>query len=144
MSLQRWNPFEEMRRLEDDINRLFGEFAIPKDVKPSERRYSPLTDVHETDDALIIRANLPGIKKDELKIEATPEGVEIRAETKGEKEHRNGKVHFQERYAQKFARSIRFPVAVKPNEAKTTLEDGVLTITFPKAEKVKKVKLIPA
>ncbi|MFX0117523.1 MAG: Hsp20/alpha crystallin family protein [Candidatus Hodarchaeota archaeon] len=143
MSMQRWNPFEEMRRLEDEINRLFGEFSISKNLKPSEARYSPLTDLQETDNAFIIHANLPGIKKDELKIEATPEGVEIRAEAKGEKEQTNGKIHYKERYAQKYARSIRFPVAVKPQEGKTTLENGVLTITFPKAEKAKKVKLIP-
>ncbi|MFX0117648.1 MAG: Hsp20/alpha crystallin family protein [Candidatus Hodarchaeota archaeon] len=103
-----------MHCLENETNRLFVEFSTPKDLNPPNKRHSPLTDLQETEDTLIIHESLPGIKKEELTIEAAAEEVEIHAETKGERENARDKMHYKERYAQKYAPSIRFSVAVKP------------------------------
>ncbi len=144
MSLMIWNPFEEMQRLEEEVNRIFGKTRGKKGLALSDRVFSPLTDVKETEDEVIIETNLPGIKKEDLTIEATPECVEIRAESKKESEKKeNGKVVYKERYANKYVRRINFPTIVKPSESKTILEDGVLKIVFPKSEEAKPVKLIP-
>ena len=115
MSIMIWNPFQEMRRLEKEIDRTFRSFNGEK-LSLSDKIFSPLTDVKETDDEIIIETNLPGIKKDDLKIEATPDGVTIKAELNGKREHK---------------------------EDGTTLKDGVLTLHFPKSEEHKPVKLIP-
>ncbi|MFX0115254.1 MAG: Hsp20/alpha crystallin family protein, partial [Candidatus Hodarchaeota archaeon] len=108
MSMRIWNPFQEIRRLEDEINKAFGDFRGDVALAPSDRVFSPLTDVKETDDEIIIKMNLPGIKKDDLTIEATPEGVNIKAESKTEVEQKNEKVHCRERVARKYIRSIGF------------------------------------
>lgn len=146
MSIQRWNPFEELSRLEDEISKIFSTSRGEEDLVPSNRTYSPLTDVHETDNEFIVRSNLPGIKKKDLQVEATPEYLEIRVETKGEKEEKDEKkkkVLYKERYAQKYLRKIGFSTPVDPSKAKTTLKDGVLTVTLPKSEQAKAVKLLP-
>jgi HSP20 family protein len=149
MSLQRWNPFEELSRLEDEISKIFSTSRGEEDLVPSNRTYSPLTDVHETADDFIVRSNLPGVKKDDLEVEATPEYLEIRVETKGEKEKKEEtdkektKVLYRERYARKYMRKINFSTPIDPSKAKTTLKDGVLTIKLPKAEQAKAVKLLP-
>ncbi|MFW9914133.1 MAG: Hsp20/alpha crystallin family protein [Candidatus Thorarchaeota archaeon] len=143
MSMRIWNPFQEIRRLEDEISKAFGDFRGDMTVSPHDRLFSPLTDVKETEDEIIIEMNLPGIKKDDLTIEATPEGVNIKAESKTEMEHENEKVHCRERVARKYIRSVGFPTTVNPKDAKTVLQDGVLTINFPKSEQAKAVKLIP-
>ncbi len=143
MSIQRYNPFEELRRLEDEVTRIFSTSRGEESLVPSDRTFSPLTDVHETDDEFIVRSNIPGIKKDELEIEATPEHVEIKVESKGEKDVEKAKVLHKERYAQKYLRKIGFSNPVDPSKAKTTLKDGVLTIKFPKTEQANAIKLLP-
>jgi HSP20 family protein len=130
MSLQIWNPFRDFSEITS--------LSFPN------RIFSPLTDIRETDNEIIVETNLPGIKQEELKIKATPEGVIIRAEVNGKKEHKEkGKLIRKERYARRYVRRIGFPVPVKAEEAKTTLRDGVLTLSFPKEEKYKPVELIP-
>ncbi|MFW9991365.1 MAG: Hsp20/alpha crystallin family protein [Candidatus Odinarchaeota archaeon] len=146
MSLQRWNPFEELSRLEDEISKIFSTSRGEEDLVPANRTYSPLTDVHETADEFVVRSNIPGVKKEELEIEATPEYLEIRVESKREKEEKDdkkAKVLYKERYARKYLRKIGFSSPVDPNKAKTSLKDGVLTIRLPKAEQAKAVKLLP-
>lgn len=134
MSMMIWNP----------LDRLIEEFGSKRKGPLSNRTFLPLTDVKETDDEVIVETNLPGIAKEELKIEATPKGVTIKAEVNGgEEREEKGKIIYKERFARKYFRRIGFPVPVKTNEAKTVFKDGVLTLSFPKTEPYKPIKLIP-
>ncbi|MHA2233218.1 MAG: Hsp20/alpha crystallin family protein [Candidatus Hodarchaeales archaeon] len=134
MSMVIWNP----------LDRLIEEFGGKRKASLSNRTFLPLTDVKETEDEVIIETNLPGIAKEELKIEATPKGVTIKAEVNGKEERKEkGKIIYKERFARKYFRRIGFPVPVESSEAKTIFKDGVLTLHFPKTEQYKPIQLIP-
>lgn len=138
MSLDIWNPFRELIRFDDEFDNLLSTFWDGKLI------LSPLTDINETDKEIIIRSDLPGVKKDEIEVEATADHVVIKSDTKEEKEKKDddGKVLYKERRARQFFRKIAFNSPVDPNKAKTSLKDGVLTIRFPKVEQKKAVKLL--
>ncbi|MFW9992521.1 MAG: Hsp20/alpha crystallin family protein [Candidatus Odinarchaeota archaeon] len=138
MAIQIWRPFEELINFGDEFDRLFDIFGYGK------RIISPLTDISETDKEIIVRSDLPGVKKDEIVVEATADHVIIKSEFKEEKEKKNdsGKVLYKERHVREFFRKIAFSTPVDPNKAKTSLKDGILTIRFPKVEPEKAVKLL--
>jgi HSP20 family protein len=137
-----WDPITELRRLQNEISKTFKDSSTALVIEKGH--YAPLTDLYEMDDGYIIKANLPGITKDNLDIDATGEFVEFTASYEEETEEFKGETcRCKERFAQKYSRKIVFPILVDPSKAKVKLEDGVLTITIPKSEKAKAVKLLP-
>lgn len=142
MSIRIWDPFNELRRLQNEVNRVFSNTSAGRSM--DEGHYAPLTDLYETKDEFIIKANLPGINKDNLEIEASGEYLEFSASQEEEtEEFKDNNCRCKERYATKYSRKIAFPTLVDPSGAKVKLEDGVLTIKVAKSEKTKAVKLIP-
>jgi HSP20 family protein len=142
MTLRIWDPYNELRRLQNEVSRVFNKTSTGRTVEKGH--YAPLTDLYETNDEFIIKANLPGISKDNIDIEATGEYLEFSAsqEEKAE-EFKDENCRCKERFATKYSRKISFPTLIDPSKAAVKLEDGVLTITVPKSEKAKAVKLMP-
>jgi HSP20 family protein len=137
MSIKIWNPFQELARLENDINKAFE--------GSTSGFFSPLTDVKETNDDIIIHMNVPGMRPEDIKIEATGDYIEIKAEKsitddKSEKKNKWTARHI-ERRSEKYYRKMHFNVPVDPQNAKLTLTDGVLNIILPKSPEAKKVQL---
>ena len=92
-------------------------------------------DWKETPEAHVFKADLPGVKKEEVKVEVEEGRVlQIRGDRRVEKEEKNDKWHRVERSSGKFMRRFRLPENVKVNEVKAAMENGVLTVTVPKAE----------
>ncbi|MFX0136267.1 MAG: Hsp20/alpha crystallin family protein [Candidatus Hodarchaeota archaeon] len=143
MSIEKWNPFEELRKFEKEFGKIFKPFSSDAKLSPSEQLFTPLTDMQETEKEVIVKMNLPGFKKDEVTIKATSDSLEVKAEKKEEKEEKKGKMVYKERLAQNYYRKVHFPALVDPNTAKTTLNSGVLEITLPKSQKKKIVELKP-
>jgi HSP20 family protein len=144
MALVRWDPFREMTSLRKAMERLFDEsFVRPFEGWP-ERGELGLTiplDMSETDEAVVVRADLPGLKPDDVDISLmgnmlTPKG-EFHAEVEGER----GTVHFRERHYGKFERSVALPTGVDFDKSEATFANGVLTVTLPKTEKAKPKRL---
>lgn len=141
MSLRIWNPFQELERLEKDINRAF------EGSTPQSGFFSPLTDVKETNDSIIIDMNVPGMKAEDISIEATGDYIEIKAEkstseeTTDDNKDKEWTARHIERRSEKYFRKMHFNVPVDPNNAKLALKDGVLNIILPKTESAKKVQL---
>lgn len=104
----------------------------------------PSVDLSETDDALQIRVDVPGIKADEIHVEVTGNTIRIRGEHTEEKEEKGRMFHRVERRSGSFARALTLPAAVKEDKISAECKDGVLTITLPKAEvaKTKQVKVL--
>ena len=94
----------------------------------------PLTNVTEDKDNFYVRAELPGIKSDELDIQVTANGISISGERKIPEEGNNVKYHRREREAGKFSRSINLSGDVDVNKVDASLKNGILTVTIPKAE----------
>ena len=136
--LVRWDPFDDMRGLSRRMDHLFeGFFRGPHVLtwEPAELGFA--LDVLETDDALTVKAALPGVRPDEVDISVTGDILTIKGETKSEEETKNGNYHRRELRYGSFARSIPLPTRVNHEKAEAIFENGILTVTMPKAEEVK-------
>jgi HSP20 family protein len=157
MSLIKRNPSNEMTRwgfgfpissglqsLQRDMNRMFDEF-FRGDVLGDEsffaRDWTPAVDVVENNDNYILRAELPGMNKDDVKITLENNLLTIRGEKKNESEKKEGNYHRVERSYGSFERSFTIPGTIKADHIDAQYKEGVLTLTLPKAEEAK-LKLI--
>ena len=134
----RWNPFGEMARMRNEIDRLF-EDAFNAPVGKWERNSVwgfPL-DVTENDDTFTVKAAVPGINPDDLDITISDNVLTIKGETHSEETKEDEKVHLQERRLGSFMRSISLPTPVESDNVDATYENGVLTLSIPKAAEVK-------
>ena len=137
-NLVRWDPFVDMRDLSRRMDRLFGDFfGGPRVVtwEPAELGFA--LDVFETGDALVVKGALPGVRPEEVDISVTGDVLTIKGETKSEEETKDGNYHRRELRYGSFARSIALPTRVDHDKAEAKFENGILTITLPKAEEVK-------
>jgi HSP20 family protein len=127
-----------------EIDRMFDEFfsGEPFLARVGEGPRVPSIDIEETDGTVVVRAELPGVKKEDLDIEVTPDALILKAETKQEKEEKGKRYYRKERAWGMFQRMIPLPVEVKSNEAKASLKDGLLEITLPKAAAEKKPEAV--
>ena len=147
MSLRIWNPFAELARLEKDIREAFEPFSSTG----SESFFAPLTDVSESNDGFEIHMNIPGIKANDIQIDATADFLEIKAESQTETKNEDTENDSDnteeftprhiERVSRKYYRKIHFTAPVDASKAKTSLQDGVLKITIPKRPEAKKISL---
>ncbi|MBN1786600.1 MAG: Hsp20/alpha crystallin family protein [Candidatus Methanofastidiosa archaeon] len=144
----RYDPWEEFRVLQEEIDRLFGEFRqsgrrlLPSKRYPEQKglvEYSePLSDIIDKGDELKAIMDLPGVKKEDISIQVNEDSIEVRAERKTEKKEEKEGYFFQERGYQGYARSISLPEKVVPSESKAEYNNGVLEISMKKATPEKK------
>ena len=137
-NLVRWDPFGNVRVLHRHMDRVFDDgFRGPRVLtwEPAELGFA--LDVYENDDALVVKGALPGVRPDEVDISVTEDILTIKGETKSEEETKDGSYHRRELRYGAFARSIALPTLVNHDKAEATFENGILTITLPKAEEVK-------
>jgi HSP20 family protein len=140
MALIRWDPLREMWSLRETMNRLFDESFIRSNAPrwQAEGRLLPVSaDLVETDDSLIFKADLPGLKPEDVDISVSDSVLTVKGEYKTEKEEEEGDVHFKERRYGRFQRAIRLPDNVDTDAAEAKFEDGVLKISLPKTEEAK-------
>lgn len=142
MSIMRWRPGRELATIRDEMNRLFDEFFSGFPF-PERRRglmegeWAPTVDVAETDENIIVTAELPGVKQNDVEISVVNDVLTLKGEKKEEKEIKKENYHRIERSYGSFQRSITLPTGVQADKAKATYKDGVLTITIPKVEEAK-------
>ena len=145
MALVRWRPARDFLNIRDEIDRMFDEFfgTLPERVTTGlENVWTPSVDISETDNDIIVTAELPGVKKDDVKISLQDNVLTIRGEKKQEKEEKNENYHRVERAYGVFQRSFTLPTTVDPKKIKATFKDGVLKIKLPKTEEAR-MKEIP-
>lgn len=140
MALMRWDPFREALSLREAMDRLFEEsFVRPFRGWPTRvtTGLAVPVDMYETDDNLVVSADLPGLKPEDVDISITENTLTIKGEFRSEEEGERGNVHFQERRYGKFQRSVALPSSVDTNAAEAEFEDGVLKVSLPKSEEAK-------
>jgi HSP20 family protein len=136
-NLTRWEPMREMMTLREAMDRLFDD-AFTRPINPRDGGWtSPAVDMYQTDDEVVVRAALPGFKSDEVQINVTGDVLTLRGETKHEEEQKERAWHIREHRWSSFERSIALPTEVRADKAVADFENGILTITLPKAEEVK-------
>ena len=138
MVLQRWDPMFELRRMHGAIVRRWPEYRFAVDSAHSRGWAIPVDVVEEGDD-LLVRASLPGINPEQIDVSIEDHTLTIKADTKVEEELKEGDYLMRERRTGSFRRSLRLPETVDSDNAKTTYENGILTVSLPKGES-KKVK----
>lgn len=97
----------------------------------------PAVDLYQTDEAVVIKASLPGINPDDLKISVTGDVLTIQGEQLAERENKEATYHIRERKWGSFSRSLSLPVPVQTDKATAEYENGILTLTMPKAEEIR-------
>lgn len=147
MSLIRWSPKRELAawpseltNVQREINRLFDNF-FHGDVQADDSFFSsvwtPAVDIAEQDDQYVVKVELPGVNKDDVKITLESNILTVRGEKKQEKEIKEDSYHRMERSYGSFQRSFTLPATVKSDKIDASFKDGILTVSLPKAEEAK-------
>ena len=133
--LTRWEPMRDMVTMRDMFDRFFGDdFG---DVRQPLGAVAPAVDMYQTDDDVIVKATLPGVKREAIQISITGDALTLRGEVSEANEVSEATYHLKERRYGSFARSLTLPSPVVSDKARAEFENGVLTLTLPKAEEVK-------
>jgi HSP20 family protein len=138
-NLIRWEPAREMMTLREAMDRLFNDaFTRPIGFAGNGNGWSsPAVDMYQTDNEVVVKASLPGIKADEVQINVTGEVLTIKGETRQNDESNDKAWHIREQRWGMFERSIGLPTPVVADKARADFENGIVTITLPKAEEAK-------
>ncbi len=140
-SLFGMNPFAMMRQFTDDMDRFFTDKGFPR--FEGREAWKPAIDIKEEAGKLTIKADLPGVKKEDMKVNISDDILTLEGEKKEEKEEKKEGYYHSERAYGKFARSIRLPEGAKLDAVNAQFNNGVLEITVPTAEKKPARKEIP-
>lgn len=139
MSIVRYDPFRELRNLNNEMNRLFS-LSMPRgfeDEGVTRGAWNPSVDIYENKDQLILEAELPGMKREDFELTIENNVITLRGERKFEKKEETDNYHRVERSYGAFTRSFTLPQTVSAETATADFKNGVLRVTLPKKEEVK-------
>ena len=139
-TLTRWEPFAELAELRSRFDRLFDDW-----LDGHERAWTPAIDVVRENDHLVLRADLPGIKPEEVKLEVEDDILTVSGEHRESKEEKDKHYVRRERRYGSFSRSLTLPVGVDAKKIKAKTHDGVVEVTIPLPKEAKKepVRITP-
>ena len=141
-TLVRWKPVRELDSLQSELNWVFdGLFGGRGNGGSQTRRWVPAMDLVESDDHLVLRADLPGVSEDDVSIEISDGVLTLSGERSDRHEEKAGGYHRVERAYGKFSRSLTLPDGIDADKVHADFEDGVLDVTIPKPEERKPHKV---
>ncbi len=140
-TVTRWNPFKELDELHNRLTRALGSRPVRTNGNDKEQitvaEWEPLVDISEDDHAYLIKAELPEIDKDGVKVRLENGVLSISGDRRWEKEEGNRKYHRVERAYGSFLRSFTMPDDADPDKVRAEFKDGVLRVTIEKSEKAR-------
>ena len=136
-SIIRWEPMRDMATLRDAMDRAFEERLFRPPVPFAWAEGNLAIDMYETDDNVVLKTAIPGMKAEDIEVSVSGDTLTIRAETKEEQEIERDNYLRRERRFGSCCRSITLPGGLEADKAEADYTDGILTLTFPKAEEVK-------
>lgn len=131
-----WIP-QPLQTLREDIDSLCNQALGEAEGWLSQRAYFPTLDVHETDDAIVVEMDLPGVRPADVDVHVTEHVLTIRGERKSEERPKSHVAHKQERRRGVFSRSITLPIPVREEKVTAEYRDGVLIVTLPKTSEAR-------
>jgi len=137
MTLVRWDPYRELLSVHDRVNRLFSNAFTRTDGEEASGFWVPPVDIYEEGDNLILKAELPGVRKEDLDVSVENNLLTLSGERRQESEVKEDQFHRLERFYGKFTRSFTLPVGIQTGHIHAEVRDGILTVTLPKAEEAK-------
>jgi HSP20 family protein len=138
--IARWDLFKEMEELQNRMATLFGRAPVRKEANKEAMTtadWAPLVDIAEDEKEYLIKAELPEVTKDDVKVSLQEGVLTITGERQFEKEEKGKKYHRVERAYGSFARSFSLPEDADPTKVQSEFKDGVLKVHLPKSEKAK-------
>lgn len=133
-NITRWEPFQDFMSLRDAMNRLFEDSMVRARGIGGE---TPAMDVYETDDDVVVKTALPGVKAEDIDITVTGDTLTIKGQFKEEEDVKEENYIRRERRQGSFMRSIALPTFVDADNAEANFEDGILKLTLPKKPEAK-------
>jgi HSP20 family protein len=140
MTIVRWEPLRELGSLQNEMNRLFNtvfDTPVPGNGGTAMRRWVPSMDLVETDDHFVLRADLPGMGEDDVKIEFEDGTLTVSGERKAEHESQNEGYYRVERAFGAFSRTLTLPKGIDAERVTAGFDRGVLEVRIPKPEERK-------
>ena len=139
MTLVRWDPFRELEEVSERLNRMFARPASRTNGKETMivADWTPSVDISETEGEYQIKAEIPDVKKEDVKVSLEDGVLTIQGERKYEKEEKGKKFHRIERSYGSFVRTFSLPDVIDEEKVKAEFKDGVLNLHLPKSEKAK-------
>lgn len=126
-------PWSGLGDLRDEMERFFERFALPRwDDMPALGQWTPRVDVTETKDAVVVKAEIPGVEQNDINASLQDQMLTIKGEKHEEKEQKDERYHRVERSYGAFLRAVRLPAPVDGGKVSATFKNGVLTVTMPK------------
>jgi len=143
MAIIRWDPFRDLMTLREKMNRLFEESFITRGEEKElvSGIWTPSVDIYETENALILSAEVPGIEENDIEIKIEDNTLTLHGERKFEKETKEENYHRIERAYGSFHRSFTLPNYIDQDKIKAEHENGILKITMPKKKELKPRKI---
>ncbi len=139
MPLVRWDPFKDLERMQERMEKLFGDYFWRPPLIERELRgeWLPPADIYEDQDNLVIKVDLPEMDMKDIDVKIENNTLRIRGERKLEKEEKKENYHRIERYYGTFSRSFTLPTTVDQEKVTATYDRGVLKVVLPKKEETK-------
>jgi HSP20 family protein len=140
MTLTKWDPFKDLVSLQDRMNRLFDESVRnvrPGDEALSSAIWSPAVDIYETEDEVVVKAELPEVNQKDIDVQIENSTLTLRGERKFNKETKKENFHRIERAYGSFSRSFTLPSTIDQEKIRADYKDGILKISMPKREETK-------
>jgi HSP20 family protein len=140
MTLTKWDPFKDLVTLQDRMNRLFDESVRnvrPGDEALSSAIWSPAVDIYETEDEVVVKAELPEVNQKDIDVQIENSTLTLRGERKFNKETKKENFHRIERAYGSFSRSFTLPSTIDQEKIRADYKDGILKISMPKREETK-------
>jgi HSP20 family protein len=134
-----WSPFRHLSLLRNEIDRLFDSplDALTSNSQQFLNGWLPTIDLYEDRDHLVLKAELPGMKKEDIDISLHGEVLTVSGERKEEETFDKAETYRAERFLGRFQRTLTLPVRVDASKVQASYKDGILTVTLPKAEEAK-------
>jgi len=137
MTLVRFDPFRDLSLLQSRVNKLFSDTRVPGEGEDSFQTWNPAVDIYERSDALVLSAELPGVRRDELDLKVEGNVLTLRGERRRDQTINDENYHRVERSYGTFSRSFTLPSTVDSSRIEARFTDGVLEVVIPKAEDAK-------
>lgn len=139
MAIVRWDPFRDLISIQDRMNRLFEQtLARTREEEGiAASTWMPAVDIYETPDQVVMKAELPGLTREDIEINVRDNALSLRGQRKFEKDVKEENYLRIERAYGSFQRSFTLPVTIQQDKIKAVFKDGVLELTLPKAEEAR-------
>lgn len=139
-----WDPFRDLETIQNEMNKMFNSSLVrwaDRDAGLLEGAWSPAIDIYDSKDNIMVKADIPGMKKDEIEASVHADTLIIKGEKKQEKEVKEKDYIRTERFYGSFNRAIKLPAAVDASKVNATYKNGVLELVLPKKEESKPKQL---